>query len=134
MARKNMAGICYNFIHNYIYLSLAGVIFWCKIMSLQVQRIESMPVFFKNAVLFDASQKNVKKVKINSYTLFGEEILHKNVDILSIGKIAELIGNREADMGYITGASLYQNHDICLNHCCEASLTGLCYASPQYGI
>lgn len=78
--------------------------------------------------------KKCKKVKNNSYTLFGEEILHKNVDILSIGKIAELIGNREADMGYITGASLYQNHEICLNHCCEASLTGLWYASPQYGI
>ena len=76
--------------------------------------------------------KKCKKVKNNSYTLFGEEILHKNVDILSIGKIAELIGNREADMGYITGASLYQNHEICLNHCCEASLTGLWYASLIY--
>lgn len=76
--------------------------------------------------------KKCKKIKINSYTLFGEEILHKNVDILSIGKIAELIGNREADMGYITGASLHQNHEICLNHCSEASLTGLWYASLIY--
>lgn len=48
--------------------------------------------------------KKCKKVKNNSYTLFGEEIVHKNVDILSIGKIAELIGNREADMGYITAS------------------------------